>query len=233
MVVRVKLSTVAVASLLVVALVVPGTSQAASLTANRSCYGPGEPISLTGAGFTANGGVAVSADGRQLGVATADPAGGFAVGVLAPAVDGKQQTIGYTATDQANLALTATAPVLVTALNVSVTPKRGNPGRVRRIKARGFTRGKTLWAHVRRGDKKRNVKIGKLEGACGVLSTRKRIFSSDAAPGLYEVRFDTRRRYSTTARPQMLFYVTVYRTFASASLSSAGIGESWISSSPR
>lgn len=217
-----------VPTLIALALTVPAAAQAApSLTADRSCYGPGEPIQLTGAGFTASGPVALSADGQQLGVGTASPAGGFVYTEPAPVVDGKQRTRTYTATDQTNIALTASAPVLVSALNVNVTPKQGNPGRKRRIKARGFTRGKTLWAHIKRGKKKRNVKIGKLKGACGVLSVKKRLFASDAPTGLYEVRFDTKRKYSTTARPQVSFLVSVYRTFRAASVGSASIGERW------
>jgi hypothetical protein len=208
------------------ALAAPSGAQAASLTVDRSCYGPLEPIGLAGAGFTPNGAVALSADGQQLGTGGADATGGFTVGLPAPIIDAKQQTINFTATDQTNLALTASASALVSSLDVIVKPKRGNPGRERRIKARGFTRGKNLWAHIKRGKKRRNVKIGKLKGACGVLSAKKRLFSSDAAPGVYEVRFDTQRRYSTSARPQVAFLVTVYRTFRAASASATG--ERWV-----
>jgi hypothetical protein len=218
-------------SIAVVALTVPAGAHAASLTAERSCYRSGERIDMTGAGFTPSGPVTLSVSGRQLASGNADATGGFPAWATAPSVTSGQRTFDYTATDQTDLSLTATASVAVTAVNVSVTPKRGNPGTPRRIKARGFATGKTLWAHIKRGSKKRNVKIGKVKGACGKVSAKRQLFESDAPSGVYEVRFDTRRRYSTTAVPQLLFFVTVYRTFASAS--AGGGAASWASAGVR
>jgi hypothetical protein len=223
-----KLRAALVPTLIALALTVPAAAQAApSLTADRSCYGPGEPIQLTGAGFTPSGPVALSVDGQQLGTGDADPAGGFVFRDEAPVLAAKQRTYSFTATDQTNLALTASAPVLVTALDVDISPKRGVPGRKWRIQARGFTRGKTLWAHLKRGKKKRNVKLGRLKGACGVLNVKKRLFASDAPTGVYDVRIDTKRKYSTTARPQVFFPVTIFRTIrpAAVSASAARVGE--------
>jgi hypothetical protein len=205
-------------------LALPAVTHAATLTTERSCYRSGERIDMNGTGFTPNGPVTLSVDGQQLASGNADAVGSFPAWATAPSVTSGQRTFNYTAADGTDPALMATAPVAVTAIDVNVTPKRGNPGTLRRIKARGFDRGKTLWAHVKRGSKKRNVKIGAVKGACGKVSARKRLFASDAPSGLYEVRFDTRRRYSTTAVPQVAFLVTVYRTIASAAATG---GQTW------
>ncbi|HEU0019941.1 MAG TPA: hypothetical protein VFQ14_06585 [Thermoleophilaceae bacterium] len=214
-------------SLIAIALVAPATASAvATLNVNKPCYGPGEEIAFSGGGYTPSGEVAVSVSGRQLGVTTANSVGEIAVSTGAPAIKGKRRTDFYTATDQTNLSLAAGIPVHLTSLNVKVTPKNGNPAKAKRVVARGFTSGKVLWAHVRRGKAKRNVKVGKLKGACKVLDVKRKLFLADAQDGLYNVQFDTKRKYSASTRPQVSFLVTVFHTFKVASASSAS--ESWI-----
>ncbi len=220
-----KLRTAVLPSLVALALVAPATASAASLNVNKACYGPGEEIAISGGGYTPSSPVAISVAGRQLGTTTANSVGEIAVSTGAPIIKGKQRTDFYTATDQANLSLTAGVPVHLTSLNVKVTPKNGNPAKAKRVVARGFTTGKVLWAHVRRGNAKRNVKVGKLKGACKTLDVKRKLFGADAKDGLYNVYFDAKRKYSTKTRPQVGFLVTVFHTFKVASASSA---ESWI-----
>jgi len=222
-----KLRTAVLPALAAVALLAPATAPAATLTVDKPCYGPGEQVRFTGAGFTPSGQVALSVSGQQLGIGTADPAGGFGVGIGAPTIDGKQRTDVFIATDQTNLALTATVPVLLTSLNVNVTPRNGNPGRTKKIVARGFTSGATLYAHVRRNGAKRNIRIGRLKGACKGLTARRKLFSTDAKSGVYKVQFDTKRKYSAKTVPQVAFRVTVFRTARPAS-ASASSGERWV-----
>lgn len=221
-----KLRTVVLPSLATLALALPAAAPAATLSVDKSCYGPGEAVKFSGGGYTASGPVALSVGGRQLGVGNANAVGEFAATIPAPQIDGKQRTDTFTATDQTNLALTAIAPVKLTSLNVKVTPKNGNPGRTKRIVARGFTNGRTLYAHIRRSGGKRNVEIGRLKGACHTLKVKRKLFASNAATGVYNVQFDTKKKYSAKARPQVAFLVTVFRTFKPASVSSTG--ESWI-----
>jgi hypothetical protein len=220
-----KLRTAVLPSLVAVALVAPATASAASLSVDKTCYGPGEKIALSGSGFTPNGEVAVSVSGRQLGVTTANGVGEITVSTGAPVIKAKRRVDFYTAVDQMNLSLAARAPVHLTSLNVKVTPKNGNPAKAKRVVARGFTTGKVLWAHVRRGDAKRNVKIGKLKGGCKTLNVKRKLFPANAKDGLYNVSFDTKRTYSAKKRPQVSFLVTVFHTFKPASASSS---ESWI-----
>jgi hypothetical protein len=206
--------------LVVLALVVPATASAAMLSVDKRCYGPGDAISFTGTGFTPNNQAALSVSGQQLGFAAVNPIGEFEAKAVAPIIRAKRRTDIYTATDQANLALTASAPVQLSSLNVKVTPKNGDPAKRKKIVARGFTTGKVLWAHVRRSGKARNVKIGKLKGACKTIDKKRQIFPSDAATGVYTVQFDTKRNYSANTRPNITFLVTVFRTFRPASVSS-------------
>jgi hypothetical protein len=205
-----KLRTAVLPSLAALALAAPAAAPAATLSVDKPCYGAGERVQFSGAGYTPNGSVALSVSGQQLGLGSANPVGEFAAALGAPEIDGKQRTDVFTATDQANLSLTATVPVLLTSLNVRVTPKNGDPSKPKRIVARGFTTGKTLYAHVRRGKAKRNVRIGRLKGACKTLSVTRRLFSPDARPGLYKVQFDARRKYSADTTPQVGFLVTVF-----------------------
>lgn len=205
-------------------LAAPAPASAATLDVNRSCYGPGEAVKLAGGGYTPGGPVAVTVAGRQLGVTNANQVGEIAATLPAPSIRGKQRTDTITATDQTNLALIATSPVNLTSLNVKVTPRNGNPSKAKRIVARGFTTGRTLYAHVRRGKNRRNVKIGRLKGACRKIDVKRKLFLANATPGLYNVQFDTKRRYSAKTAPRVSFNVTVFRTFRPASASSV----SWI-----
>ena len=115
---------------------------------------------------------------------------------------------------------------MLTSLSVTVKPKNGNPGRLKRIVARGFTTGKVLYAHVRRGKTRRNVRIGRLKGPCKTLTTRRKLFSLNAKTGVYHVLFDTRRRYSKQTTPQVGFVVTVFPASRRAAASVAS--ERWI-----
>jgi hypothetical protein len=204
-----KLRTAVLSSLAALALAAPASAPAATLSVDRPCYGAGERVQFTGHGYTPDGSVALSVSGQQLGVGSANSVGEFTAALRAPAIDGKQRTDVFTATDQTDLALTASAPVLLTSLDVSVKPKDGDPSKPKRIVARGFTNGTTLYAHVRRGKAKRNVRVGRLRGPCKTLSVKRRLFSPDAQPGVYKVQFDARRRYSPSTAPQVGFLVTV------------------------
>ena len=115
--------------------------------------------------------------------------------------------------DAANPANFATINPLATVFDVSVKPQGGNPARRRRIAARGFTEGKTLYVHVRRAGKGKNIRLGRLKQPCGTKKTRKRIFRRTAKTGTYKVQFDTRRRYTSKAFPKVTFRVRIFRVF--------------------
>lgn len=171
------------------------SAQNVFLEADRDCYAPRQPIWLTGYGFTPDGDVALSAGGQQLGIGMADYDGIFAASVRAPAFPFPEVELRFTATDQTYLLNRASAVVRLTSLGVRITPATGDPARPRRIRARGFFSGRTLYAHIRRGDRVRNVRVGRLSGACRRIDATRRLFPPGVDPGAYTLHFDTNRRF--------------------------------------
>ena len=214
MLTRLTIATAVLAS----ALIAPAAAQAAALglMPAKPCFRAGEKVTLLGSGFTPSGEVRVTSDGSSLGNVTADSAGNFG-GQLTVAVPSGEKVKTYAANDQTNPALTATTTARVSALNVSVNPSSGTPGRLLRIGARGFTTGKRLYAHVVRGRYRRNLTVGSLRGACRKLNRRVRVFRRGTRSGVYTVQFDTRRRYSARTAVKVTFRVTVYRAFGASS----------------
>lgn len=178
------------------ALAVPGSASAATLSIvpEKRCYASGEKVNLIGSGFTPSADASISRDGSLLGSLPADGLGAFN-GVLTLAQGSGQRTRTYTATDGVNSGLTASDQITVSAVRVGLRPNGGAPGRVMRINARGFTTGKTLWAHIVKGKRKRHIRLGRLEGGCGRLKTRRRLLKPNAALGVHTIQFDTFRRY--------------------------------------
>lgn len=207
-------------SLVALALAIPATASAATLSVDKRCYGPDDEISFTGIGFTPGNEATLSVNGQQLGFAVVNPIGEFEATLTAPSIRAKRRTDTFTATDQANLALTASVPVQLSSRDVKVTPKSGSPLKPKTIVARGFTAGRVLWAHVRRSGKARNVRIGRLKGPCKTIEAKRKLFPADAATGVYTVQFDTKRKYSARTRPNVPFLVTIFRTLRPASVSS-------------
>jgi hypothetical protein len=197
------------ALLAIVSLPAVADGQDLVLTADRSCYGANQVISLTGYGFTPDGDVALSAEGQQLGIGIADYDGVFTARLRAPALPFAFLPLRFTATDQTYLLNRASTTVRLTSLGVRVTPTTGAPSRPRRIRARGFFNGPTLYAHVRRDGRTRNVRIGDLHGACRRLDVTRRLFRADVRAGTYTLHFDTNRRYFPSARPRVTYAVTI------------------------
>ena len=200
----------------VVALAFPAAASAASLTVSpqKRCYGSGESVTLAGAGFVPTGDdskhVQLTRSGMTVGRLSTDPFGAF-LGSLELGLDSGRETRTYIATDLLDPTITASVQFKVSAVRVDLTPPNGSPGRRLAVTAQGFTTGSTLWAHVIRGESKRNVKIGELEGACGRLKTRKRLLPRDAAFGVHRLQFDTYKRYDPERPVADRYTITVSR----------------------
>jgi hypothetical protein len=181
----------------VLALAAPAGASAASLnvTPEKRCFSHGESVNLIGSGFTPSTSASITRDGALLGSLPTDAFGAFN-GVLTLAQNSGRQTKTYTATDGATDTLTASDQITVSSVRVGLRPSNGAPGRIMRITARGFTTGKTLWAHVVKGRSKRHLKLGRLKGACGNLETRRRLLRPNASLGVHTIQFDTFRRYN-------------------------------------
>ncbi len=196
------------------ALAAPVAASAATLGVSplKPCYRSGESFSMSGSGFTPNGPVNVTANGTALmgSPLNADAAGGIGSS-LTLGQNTKQQRKQLVATDATDPTLTASTSVLISTVRVKVTPRDGAVGKRVRIRARGFTTGKTLYAHIRKkGKVLRNVRLARLKGACRTASVKRRLFSPRTKDGVYKVQFDTNRRYSARAVVKSEYTVTIY-----------------------
>lgn len=214
-------------------LAAPAQGQAASLTADKPCYGGRDTLVLTGRGFTPQAPAALSVNVRganfSLGDRRADAAGVFQyISRTPPVTLTARRTDVFSAIDHANPANRAHAPVLLSRVAVRI-PLRGTSLRRIRIRATGFTTGRVLYAHVRRRGRGRNVRVGRLRGPCRSLNVRRRLFRRLRA-GTYRVQFDVARRYRRARRQRRVFRVTLFRrprASAASAGSAASVGERW------
>jgi hypothetical protein len=202
--------SLAAAAAVVLSLAAPAGASAASLVVSpqKDCYSSGESVNLLGSAFSPLGSVSITRDGDPVGSLNTDASGAFN-GILTLAQNSGRQAKTYTATDGRDGSLTASAQITVSAVRVGLRPSTGAPGRRLRINARGFTTGKTLWAHVVRGRSKRHIRIGRLRGACGNLTARRRLLRPGAALGVYTIQFDTFRRYRASRPVRDRYTITV------------------------
>jgi hypothetical protein len=202
---RMSLPTAA-AAIVILALAAPSAASAASLTVEpvRPCYREQQTVFLTAQGYTPNGFVDFTRDGKLVERLQADSSGTISGNLTLPGLLTGQRPLTYVATDVDDSARTAEATLLATATDVAVKPVDGAPNRLLTIKGRGFFGGRTVWAHVTRigrnrpgasARRARTVRIGPVEGACRKVTARKRLFRRSVAPGRYRVQFDTFRRY--------------------------------------
>ena len=206
-------------------------AQAATLQANKLCYREADardPVVFGGGPFSPSGSVNVTRDGLPIGTLSATPRG-FISGVItrAPIIDpARERPFTIVATDRMNPALTGSISRLVSQLDVNVRPTGGRPATRRRISARGFTGGGSLYAHVVRGRRVRNVRIGRLAGPCGTLTRRKRVFGKRTRNGVYRGQIDASRRYSATTYPSQTFRVRIFTVLRPRS-SAASASQRW------
>jgi fluoride ion exporter CrcB/FEX len=193
-------------------LALPSAASAAELNVSpaKRCYSSGESVNLVGSGFSPLGSASITRDGSPLGTLSTNSTGAFN-GILTLAQSSGRKTKTYTATDDASSSLTASAQITVSAVRVDLSPPNGAPGRRMKVAAKGFTTGKTLWAHVTKGKSKRTLKIGRLSGACGGLTTRRRLLPRNAPVGVHTIQFDTFRKYNRKQPVSYRYTITVTR----------------------
>jgi hypothetical protein len=193
-------------------LAAPSAAQAASLATQpaKPCYRSGETVHFIGSGFTASSTANLSRDDTFISSIPTDTAGQFDAS-LQLRQDQGTETRTYTATDANNPSLSASAPVTVSAVGVRLSPGTGSVSRRFRIRARGFTTGRTLWAHIVHRRSSRHIKIGRLTGACHNLSGRRRLLSRTARLGRHRIQFDTFRRYRRDRPVKAAYTIRVVR----------------------
>jgi hypothetical protein len=196
-----------------VALLASGAPLAGAATMKpqpkKKCYRDKEAVNLAGEGFSPNSTVSIARDGMVFAQRlNTGPTGTF-VGQLTLAQGAGQSRRTYTATDTTDTSVVARTSLVVSAIEVKVRPDTGTPGKVLRIGARGFTVGKTLYAHIVRKGKSRNERIGRLRGACSKVLAHKRLFSKRTKVGTYRVQFDNKRRYNSREEVKYAFTVEI------------------------
>jgi hypothetical protein len=192
-------------AIVVLALAAPAAAQAATLAVDpvKPCYREQGRVFLTADGYTPNGFVDFSRDGNVIERLQADAMGRIQGNLRLPGLIMGQRTLTYVGTDVSNPAITAQVSLVTTATDVRVSPENGAPNRLLTIRARGFFRGRTLYAHIRRRGKPprgrpvrvRTVRLGRLTGSCHRAQLRKRLFTRNTAAGTYRVQFDNFRTY--------------------------------------
>lgn len=195
-----------------IAIAAPTNASAAKLAVDppKTCYRSGEAVNLLGYGYSPFGSVEVTRDGFSLGQLDSDQSGAFEA-ELTLALGRGQRTRTYTATDLSDPALTGSAPILVTAVEVRLRPLGGAPGRILSIAARGFRRGGMLWAHLRRVRSGRVTtrRIGRPRGKCGTVHARRRLLPAYAPDGRYRVQFDDHRAFRRGRRFKDVYTIEV------------------------
>ena len=193
-------------------LAAPSAAQAASLTTKpaKPCYRSGETVHFLAEGFTPSSNANLSRDNIFISSIPTDAAGGFDQ-TLKLLQDTGREDRTYTVTDGSTAGLSASVPVTVSAVGVGLSPGGGAVSRRFRIHARGFTTGRTLWAHVVHRRSKRLLKIGRLTGACHNLVARRRLLSRNAPFGRHRIQFDTFRRYKATRKVKATYTIRVVR----------------------
>jgi hypothetical protein len=213
---RMSVRVPAVTGALLIALLVPGSAQAATIDPLKPCYvsaqtgaGPQtEGITIRATGFTPNSTVDLSIDGQMVpggqGLQT-DTTGTLTLPstVPAPFIAKGTREFPVTLTETANPANTATATAMTTALGVSVKPKRARPSQRIRFKGNGFTGAKPVYAHyVFKNKVRKTVRMARKTSSCGGwLAHKPQIPVKDPKPGLWTVQFDQSKRYRDGTDP--------------------------------
>ena len=201
------------------AVVLPAAAQAATLQPLLPCYvsasqASREPIVLNGSGFTPNTEVTVNLDGVDVGSTVTDaagnlPADGF---VRAPYLARGEKEIALTITETGQTAPAVSVTTRVTALSVSVSPRRARPTSRVTWTGRGFTGQGAVYQHYVKGKKRRTTRrLATPTGPCGTFKVKTTQFPFRPGRGSWTLQFDQQRRYS--AQPsgvyvRLSFFVT-------------------------
>jgi hypothetical protein len=204
----------AVTGALLIALLVPGSAQAATMDPLKPCYVTAgtaaapqrEGIAIRAGGFGANSLVDLNVDGQLAGDdLQADEAGNLNLPspVPAPFIAEGTREFPVTLTQTDNPANTVTATAMTTALGVSVKPTRARPSQRIRFKGSGFTGAKPVYAHyVFKNKVRKTVRIARKTSTCGGwLAHKPQIPVKEPKPGLWTVQFDQSKRYRDGTNP--------------------------------
>jgi hypothetical protein len=190
---------------------------APTLQTDRTCYGTGSPVEVSGAGFTPGGAASfnltvdgTNADRRVLlgslvAGSTGEVSGAFRAPRLASGDELRQQ-VTLTGTDQT---AGPTRPPAVTQFTVSYfgvgvddpgwrsRPRLADPRRRTRFQLVGFVPARVAWAHYRYGGRTvKSVRLGAFQGPCGdLLKTMRQFPFSPVRAGQWTIMFSGESRF--------------------------------------
>lgn len=195
-------------------LVLPATAHAATLTAGKSCYPNGDDARLVGRGYTPESNITFTVNSRTLKQQVQSAADGTLEVDYSPRKTSTERKLVIRATDQDGH--TGRETIFVTA-RFHVTAHPASSKNVEKWKAVfglfGFGHGKAYIHYVNpKGHFKKTVKLGRLHGPCGRLTTTKRRVMPFRDPqyGPWQLQFDTHRRYRKNIDRKQVLHVTVY-----------------------
>lgn len=196
-------------------LAVPSSALAASLDAQKSCYPVGGEATLIGSGYAPESQIRFTVNGEPLReTVSSDEAGDIRVAYTPPRVKTERRLV-IRATDSEETSAQTTIYV-TRELRVTADPDNSSNVRTWRAVFRlfGFGRGRAYIHYINpKGRLKRTVRLGRLIGPCGRLTTsRRRVMPFDDPQfGFWKLQFDTRRRYSKNTVRKRVIPVRVYR----------------------
>ena len=151
---------------------------AATISTTRPCLNSRSPGQFVGTGFAPGATVKLQGDKVvfEEGVAGAD--GSVAIPFTVPLTNARQEPFRYTATDGST---TAAGSSLLTRPGLELSAS-GAPTRLpQRYLLSGFEPGRTIYGHVRWGEKWRLTrKLGTATGPCGVLDVKAKLLRKTA-----------------------------------------------------
>ena len=196
-------------------LVAPAAADAATLDANRSCYGNANLAQLSGSGFAPDSPITFTVNDRELRQTVTSDAAGDVLVRYDPARTRIERKLVIRATDSSGESARTT---------IFVSPKRRvmadpeSSANVEEWRAVftlfGFGDGRAFIHYLNpNGVHKKTVGLGKLRGPCGRLeSDERRVMPFDNPQfGYWRLQFDTRRRYDEETERKRVIRVRVYR----------------------
>lgn len=194
-------------------------ASAAVIGTDRPCYVENQPMQIGGQQFAPNSRYSVKTD-QLFAFGNADAAGNWLSQTETAPIVVKRTTLPqpFTLTAQQDGVDVATAQFNVVNLLVALASTRGKPTSRTTWRMSGFTPGRNIYVHVRRGGKTlANTRLGKGDAACGRLTTKQRripgVRASRLRTGGYDIYVDNKPTFSRTQRPQFQSRVTIFTRF--------------------
>jgi len=176
-------------------------AQAATLTVDRGCVRPAQPIGFAATGFAADETVRLLLGTEFVDSFAVGADGSFAGRFQAPGL-GDLPRLSRALTLTNDYGTTAAANVIVTDVGVAMKPVTARPATKVTFRPFGFVEGGTLYAHYALTVSDtvhrlvRTVRLGALQGPCGDgLFKVRQLPLSRPRSGVYEIQFDTSKGY--------------------------------------